>query len=96
MILNNKQVLVYRMKNCPVSLVLPRNKWLGMSNTLTFIIECKMSVLLIFFLGDRASVKVPLLMRVIASERPRGYGFPSGSSPLPWNNHCCDNLVPKL
>jgi len=27
------------MKNGPVSLVLPRNKWVGMSNTLTFIIE---------------------------------------------------------
>jgi len=39
MILNNKQVLVYLMKNGPVSLVLPRNKWVGVLNTLTFIIE---------------------------------------------------------
>jgi hypothetical protein len=39
MILNNKQVLVYPMEKGPVLLVLPRNKWVGVLNTLTFIIE---------------------------------------------------------
>jgi len=39
MILNNKQVLVYPMEKGPVLLVMPRNKWVGVSNTLTFIIE---------------------------------------------------------